>query len=47
MRQKIRCGMVYIGWYGFIGPTTTTTDISLMHEKQFIFSNMVSADSWK
>ena len=21
--------MVYIGWYGFIGPTTSTTDISL------------------
>ena len=21
--------MVYIGWYGFIGPKTSTTDISL------------------
>ena len=29
IRQKIRCGMVYIGWYGFIGPITSTTDISL------------------
>ena len=29
IRQKIRCGMLYIVWCGFIGPTTYTTDISL------------------
>ena len=25
--------MVYIGWYGFIGPTTSMTDISLGYVK--------------
>ena len=26
-----------IGWYGFIGPTTSTTDISLLKSIQSLF----------
>ena len=29
--------MVYIGWYGFIGPTTSTTDISLRDIHVYVY----------
>ena len=29
-----------IGWYGFIGPTTSMTDISLAEEKKVFERNM-------
>ena len=42
VQQKIRCGMVNIGWYGFIGPTTSTTDISLLVSSQLLISKLAT-----